>query len=262
MALNPSRILRRLQRNIVCHLTLRSRWCSSLLRPAAPIRLRNYPCASSPACRLIVFLPGIGDILEDYEFYGFIDAIRRCRISADMIAADMHFGYYLRRTAIERLREDVIVPAQRKGYGEIDLVGISLGGFGALYYAMHHPGEIARLFLLAPYLGEQPVVREICTAGGVKKWQPANVADADYERKLWLWLKSYDRQSPTFPSLYLGYGLQDKFASANQLLADRLPGAHVHRIPGKHDWPTWIRLWHAILAQIEPSSAAAGPRSA
>ena len=80
----------------------------------------------------------------------------------------MHFGYYLRRTAIERLREDVIVPAQRKGYGEIDLVGISLGGFGALYYAMHHPGEIARLFLLAPYLGEQPVVREICTAGGVK----------------------------------------------------------------------------------------------
>src|SRR5438067_1785770 len=165
MALNPSRIFRRLQRNIVCHLTLRSRWCSSLLRPAAPIRLRNYPCASSPACRLIVFLPGIGDILEDYEFYGFIDAIRQCRISADMIAAD-------------------------------------------------------------------------------------------YERRLWLWLKSYDSQSPTFPRLYLGYGMQDKFASANQLLADRLPGAHVHRIPRKHDWPTWIRLWHAILAQIEPSSAA------
>ncbi len=146
-----------------------------------------------------------------------IDAVRQYGISADMIAADMHFGYYIRRTAVERLRHDTILPAQRKGYCEIDLVGISLGGFGALFYAVHHPAEIARLFLLAPYLGQQPLIREISTAGGAKKWNPLNVADSDYQRKLWLWLKRYDNQCAC-PSLYLGYGLQHKFASANQLL--------------------------------------------
>src|SRR5712672_3477612 len=54
---------------------------------------------------------------------------------ADIVVADLHFGYYLRQTAIERLREDVILPARTRGYQCISLVGISLGGFGALYYA-------------------------------------------------------------------------------------------------------------------------------
>ena len=197
----------------------------------------------------MVFLPGIGDVLEDYEFHGFVEAVRQNGVPADMIVADMHFGYYVRQTAVERLRQDVIVPAQDRGYREIDLIGISLGGFGALIYAMHYPRELARLFLLAPYLGERLLVEEMAQAGGAKKWRPKVAAD-DYQRRLWLWLKDYAVGSRDFPALYLGYGLQDKFAAANRLLAELLPPPHRCTIPGKHDWTTWSRLWNLMLARI------------
>jgi hypothetical protein len=39
-------------------------------------------------------------------------------VSADMIVADMHFGYYVQRTMVERLRSDLIVPAW-SGYSDI-----------------------------------------------------------------------------------------------------------------------------------------------
>jgi pimeloyl-ACP methyl ester carboxylesterase len=125
---------------------------------------------------LLVFLPGLGDVVDDYEIYGFIDAVRGRGIIADMAVADMHLGYYLKRTAAERLRQDVILPAQQCGYQEIDLIGISLGGLGALYYSLHCPNDIAQVFLLAPYLGERRLIDNIYRAGGLMKWQPADVA--------------------------------------------------------------------------------------
>jgi pimeloyl-ACP methyl ester carboxylesterase len=233
----------------MCRLALKSRWCASLLRSPAPIRLQSYQHHPSPADHLMVFLPGIGDILEDYEFYGFIEAARRYGVSADMIVADMHFGYYLRRTMVERLDQDVIMPARKNGYRQIDLVGISLGGFGALYYAMHRPGEIARIFLLAPYLGDEDIVAELARAGSPKKWMPEPGGENDYQRKLWRWLRTYTTGNSNFPTLYLGYGLMDRFAPANQLLAQLIPQTQVRTTPGKHDWSTWMRLWNLLLPE-------------
>ena len=239
----------------MCRLALKSRWCASLLGAPSPIRLQSYQHGPSPADRLMVFLPGMGDILEDYEFYGFIDAARRCGVASDMVVADMHFGYYLRRTLVERLEQDVIVPARQNGYRQIDLVGISLGGFGALYYAMHRHRNVARLFLLAPYLGDENIIAELTRAGGAKKWTPEPIAENDYQRELWQWLKTYTNGNANFPTLYLGYGLLDKFAPANQLLAQIIPQTQVRTIAGKHDWPTWIRLWNLLLPEAVDGSA-------
>ena len=247
-------VLRRIKRNLLCGLARKSPLASKLLRAPIPIRLQTYDCGDSPS-RLIVFLPGIGDVLEDYEFYGFIDAVRGRGIAADMIIADMHFGYYVSQTALHRLREDVILPAQRRGYKQIDLVGISLGGFGALFYATHYPTEIAQVFLLAPYLGDLDVVGELSAAGGVKHWRSDDISANDYPRQLWRRLKGYYTHSRAFPDLYLGYGLQDKFATANRLLADLLPSSHVHTIPGKHDWPTWMRLWNSLLTEASENNS-------
>jgi hypothetical protein len=88
--------------------------------------------------------------MEDYELNGFIEAVRRNEPPIDMIVADMHFGYYLTRTVVERLHGDIVLPARESGYEHISIAGISLGRFGALHYAMHHPTDIAQLFLLAP----------------------------------------------------------------------------------------------------------------
>ena len=196
----------------------------------------------------MIFLPGLGDILEDYEFYGFIEAVRQSGLSADMLVADLHFGYYLRRTVIERLRNDILLPARRNGYEEIDLVGISLGGLGSLHYAIEHPAEIRRLFLLAPYVGDQRIVREIVAAGGVRRWHAGEVTELDYQRKLWRWLKSYGSKS-TLPELYLGYGEQDKFAPGNRLLGEVLAEGHVCTVRGRHNWLTWSRLWKILLSR-------------
>jgi hypothetical protein len=197
--------LRRLKRRLISPLTRRWKIFSALLRAHAPVRLKHYRSDDS-ARELLIFLPGIGDVLEDYESRGFIDAAHKSGVALDITVADMHFGYYVTRTAVERLRDDIILPAQADGYSRISLAGISLGGFGALYYAINHPD--------------------------------------DEPRQLWCWLKrrADNGGGLKLPDFYLAYGLQDAFAAGNKLLGDLLPAGHVYTIHGKHNWTTWISL--------------------
>lgn len=165
----------------------------------------------------------------------------------DIMVADLHFGYYLTRTAVERLRDDIVLPARKLGYKQITLAGISLGGFGALYYAMHHPEDISLIFLLAPYLGDPSIIGEIAKPGGAKIWDTEKAAERDYQRKLWQWLKHYDRGKIGWPALYLGYGRQDVFAAAHERLAELLPKERIYVVDGRHDWHSWKMLWNKFL---------------
>ena len=206
--------LTKLRRNLVTALALRFPASIACLPAPAPLNVREYKTADYPSDELIIFVPGIGDVLEDYEANGFIEAVLQSRAPADMIVVDAHFGYYLRRTVVERLRQDVIKPARAgDGYKKIWIVGISLGGFGALRYASEYPGDVDALVLLAPYLGYAPIIGEIATAGGVRQWQPSREgAGADHERALWLWLQRCVTSELGLPPIYLGYGEDDKFA--------------------------------------------------
>ena len=129
-------LLRKLRRNLVSTFALHFLRAIAFLPAHAPLDVREYKSADKPSEELFIFLPGIGDVLEDYETNGFIEAVLQSGAPADMIVVDAHFGYYLRQIVIERLRADVIAPARvTGGYKEIWLAGISLGGFGALLYA-------------------------------------------------------------------------------------------------------------------------------
>jgi pimeloyl-ACP methyl ester carboxylesterase len=195
----------------------------------------------------MILLPGIGDVAEDYESHGFVDAVLRSEAPADLAAVDVHVGYYARRTVLERLRKDVIAPAREAGYEKIWLVGISLGGLGASLYAAEHAADLQGLVLLAPFLGDPRIVREIAGAGGLGAWQPDERTEGDYQRRLWQWAKRYSKGSEKLPALFLGYGEGDPFAPANRLLAQALPVECVLTVPGGHDWRTWHRLWRAFL---------------
>ena len=128
------------------------------------------------------------------------------------------------------------------------MVGISLGGFGALLYAREHPGDIHGLVLLAPFLGHARSIARIGAAGDLRQWQPANApADTEHEQVLWIWLREYAASTQTRPEIYLGYGENDKFAAANRLLATVLPRERVFTTAGAHDWRTWRRLWQMFL---------------
>ena len=242
-------LLRKLRRNLVSTFALHFPRAIAFLPAHAPLDVREYKSADKPSEELFIFLPGIGDVLEDYETNGFIEAVLKSGAPADMIVVDAHFGYYLRLIVIERLRTDVIGPARATGgYKKIWLAGISLGGFGALLYASEHPRDVDALVLLAPFLGHPPTIARIAAAGDVRQWQPANApAEMEHEQKLWLWLQAYADSPQASPAIYLGYGESDQFASANRLLAQVLPRERVFTAAGGHDWRTWRRLWEMFI---------------
>ena len=201
-------------------------------------------CTPAPAT-LYVFLPGRYDAPQDLITNGFVRAINERHLNADIAIPDLGFGYYLARTAVDRLHQDVIMPARVKGYRNIRLVGISVGGLGALLYAQEHPGLVDELVLLAPYLGESKIHQEIARAGGLGRWDPGQWTAEDYERTTWAWLKN--RQEDVKPGITLGYGVNDGFATSNRLLAAVLPENRVNSTAGGHDWAPWLRLWETIL---------------
>jgi pimeloyl-ACP methyl ester carboxylesterase len=199
---------------------------------------------------LIVFLPGIWDRPEVFAREGLVATARAHGVTADMIGADAHIGYYTERTFLPRFREDVILPARQRGYREIWLVGVSLGGFGAIWYDLEHPGELAGIVALAPYLGEPDMVDEVFTAGGLIAWQPVTAEADDPQRQIWRNLKRYARGEQTRDRIFLGYGRDDKFALPDGMLAAVLPSEQVITGDGGHDWDTWRTLWDRILLRL------------
>ncbi|HYQ90986.1 MAG TPA: alpha/beta hydrolase-fold protein, partial [Candidatus Competibacteraceae bacterium] len=189
----------------------------------------------------------ISDIVEDFEINGFIKTVFRHPLPADLIVVDAHVGYYAHGTVLKRLHEDILRPARAHGYKKRWLVGISMGGLGALLYAREYPGDIDGVLVLAPYLGEASLIAEIEAAGDVKNWNHTGRHAAAVLPQLWCWLQGYNPNSGRFPTIYLGFGDRDPFAPANQRLAELLPANHVFVTAGGHDWVTWQRLWEAFL---------------
>jgi pimeloyl-ACP methyl ester carboxylesterase len=220
--------------------------CATKLPVKTPIEILHFSANESTRPTLIVFLPGIGDKPETFNEEGFVSAVRERNIDADMIAVRAHFGYYQERKVIERLHQDVILPAKARGYRNIWLVGISLGGWGSVLYAQQHQQYINGALLLAPFLGERQVFEEIRAAGGLDPWRPAAVHPEDDQRLGLAWLTDF-KQSQAPLQLFLGYGKSDRFAQPNALIAARLPPSQVMVIPGGHDWRTWLKLWHSFL---------------
>jgi len=238
--------LTRLKRGTIAGLAMLSSRFDPILKTNAPLSRIEYP-GDEESNTLVVFLPGIGDLAEDFERRGFIAEMRRHGISADAVAIDAHYGYYASRAIHERITQDVIASARDVGYEQIWLAGVSLGGFGAASYAARHASDLAGLLLFAPYLGGAGLVREIAAAGGARNWQPGSVNDDDIQRNLWAWFKQSLGDAGAGLPVYLGYGERDMFESANALLAELLPDSHVHAIPGGHDWQTWKKLWQLHL---------------
>lgn len=229
---------------------------------SVPIRTvsdRAPRTADCPTDTLAILLPGAYDAPEDFLREGFVTAVRERQLPLDLQLVDAHLGYYGDRSVIERLRRDVVLPARQAGYRRIWLVGISLGGFGALAYAMDHGSDIEGLFLLAPYLGTRGVQKEIDASGGLLRWQPGAAATDEDERRLWLWLAQRAKnQGAAQPPIWMSYGRDDRFAPAHRLLATALPAAHSRELPGGHDWTAWRALWDAFLDRGVITATATG----
>lgn len=221
--------------------------CHQLYSTKSPMEVITYGDNVHLNQDLIIFLPGITDDAEDFRTHGFVSAVQQRQLAVDMLAVSSITGYFFNNSLVERLESDVILPAKRRGYKRIWLVGISLGGLAALVYSNNRPQDIAGMLVLAPFLGKPELIEELSNAGGLKTWRPSLNKQNDRMRNLWLWLKDYLRGDSDRPLLYIGYGDKDKFAKANALLADILPKQQIFVINGRHNWATWKRLWHNVL---------------
>jgi len=232
--------------------------CALVFRAPTPMPQVARSVGTDARC-LVVFLPGFGDGEGVFEEHGFVDALAERRLAVDTITAGATFGYYTRRTMVERLETDVLEPAwKRKAYAETWLVGVSMGGMGALLVARDDP-RITGMLLLAPYLGDKEVLAEIERAGGLARWDPPPPSKDDWQRALWFWLRSVTARPADRP-LYLGAGATDHLGRGHRLLGGALDSQHIYGTSGGHDWGPWRRLWGDFLDHSEFVQRCSPPR--
>lgn len=196
---------------------------------------------------LIVLLHGKGGKTSDFEKAGFIQAIRDKGLLVDMIAVNGHLGYYFKRTLIERLRVDIIKPAIDRGYKHIWLVGVSVGGLGAILYSMNYPEEIDGILLLAPFMGNSGSIELIVKSGGISSWEPDTARIKKWQKELWNYIKEVTARSDEKPLIYLAYGTDDEYGPTSKVLEEVVPPERVFKSKGGHNWHAWIALWKDFI---------------
>lgn len=215
----------------------------------APLSILSYSAvAGERQPRLLIFLRGRGGSHSDYETHGFVDDIRQRGLPYDMKAPNLHMGYYIGRSLVDRLKADIIDPARAAGYEEIWLVGASLGGLGALLYDKFQSDDIDGIYLIAPFLGERDIIATIMAAGGLSTWEPGSYdPNEDWQVMLWDWIKNRSDANWQGAPLYLGYGSGDMFKKAHALLSANLPAERVFTTAGGHTPKVMRRVWLQFL---------------
>jgi hypothetical protein len=205
--------------------------------------------------RLVVVLPGRADDLHDLQESAIAQAVQSAWPDADVVLTGLALGYYLQGRAAQRLHDEVVVPARRRGYAQVWLVGASLGGMGAVLYDRSYPDRVDGIVLLAPYLGNSRLLSEIRAAGGVSAWHaPAGgegISLSNFQQELWRHLQSWSHRPAATRKIWLVYGSRDPLREAMPLLAPLLPPGHVLLREGGHDWHVWSPATREVLLRID-----------
>lgn len=204
---------------------------------------------------LVVVLPGRGDDLDGLRRSGIAEAIQRAWPQAEVELAAVTMAYYFEGRMPQRLHAEVIEPARRRGYAGIWLAGASMGGMGTLLYERQYPGQLDGLVLLAPYLGDRRLIREI-GASGLADWQPgprpAAIDAGTYQREVWRDIQAWPGSGRS-SRVWLAYGEDDRLARAMPALAPALVADQVLVRPGGHAWVVWSPAAGEVFARIRAS---------
>lgn len=196
---------------------------------------------------LLVMLPGVGIEAPEFAENGMVKAVQAHGWAVDVVAVRPDLELYLDGEIATVLHRHVVEPALAQGYTRIWLLGISLGGMGALLYASTHAALVEGLVLLAPFLGTRGTMAELAKAGGLAAWSPAGSIATDHEQRMLKWLQGFLLRQPERPALYLGYGCDDRFAPGHRILAEAMRQDDVVTEAGGHDWDSWLKLWRRVL---------------
>lgn len=192
---------------------------------------------------LVVLFPTIGGKGSHYATQGFLDEVWERGFEASMEVLDVKPSLYLGSRIVEFVKTEVIEPAKAEGFREIYLVGISLGGHGALLYATTYPEDVDGIVVLAPFISGDLVSEAIDEAGGLDTWEDCPFLAWTYGCNLWKSLQVYVSDSENQKKVVLGFGTEDRFFEQCQVLAGALLPEQVFTLPGGHDWVTWKKLF-------------------
>ncbi|MDJ0905738.1 MAG: alpha/beta fold hydrolase [Woeseiaceae bacterium] len=221
--------------------------CFGMAPTQVPIPAIQTTTTESRNHTLVVMLPGRGDRADVFIREGFEQA--GLEHGFDTVAVDAHLGYYMRRSLLERLHEDVVAPAREAGYENIWLLGISMGGLGTLLYASEYPDEVDGVVLLAPFLGDRSAIETIVASGPLEQWDGQGEGLKDYEVRIWSYIRDARTGGGSVP-MVLGYGLSDGMAEGYEKLRDYMQPSSVYTLEGGHKWTTWRPLWDQIAADL------------
>jgi len=218
----------------------------------------QYTKYVGPNRTLVLLLPTIAGNGAHFEEHGFIEAVRERGFEVDMKILDIRPVLYLNDRIVGLIQTELVEPAKVSGYQKIILVGISLGGHGALLYTVSSPRDVDGVVVLAPFLGGFFIDKAIEEAGGLHRWQECPAFEWPYACEMWHLLKTHLSHPENRQRIIVGYGTQDGFAERNQLLADQLPPGNVFTVDGGHDWMTWKLLWTRVLDYFHVSCGEPG----
>jgi len=252
------RAISRITSSAACTLLLVA--CSIPRKPEIPMDARFYQAGKTQSQELVVFLPGRGDTPIAFEKADFPEILAASSTPMDAVAVDAHLGYYISGLLAERVYQDILLPYRNRGYRKFFLVGTSLGGYGALWVNHEHEALISGLILIAPYLGDHSVVKQVDEAGGMDLWRIALDHEPSKDEFPWVWLdKLRAAGNGSIESVILGFGVKDKFRPAAEIAAKAILEPFVFRVAGAHNWKAWTEVWRTILSSSAWSSLV-GPR--
>ncbi|MBT8045311.1 MAG: alpha/beta hydrolase [Verrucomicrobiae bacterium] len=218
-----------------------------------PLRVLKYPAPRSeetPQAKssdtLIVLLHGRMGAPEDFEKHQWISRLRAKYPDADMVAPDVHLGYYRGRTITKRLHHDIILPAKQRGVKRIYLSGISMGSLGSLLYESEHPGNVDGFLLVAPFLGYGAIEKDLKQAGSLKKWsQQLENEPEKWQPKFWRWLAEHS--SELADRVHIGYAKDDGYVVGQQFFASLMHEPNVIIVEGKHRFNAFTAILDRFL---------------
>ncbi|MBX3724685.1 MAG: alpha/beta hydrolase [Xanthomonadales bacterium] len=238
--------------------------CGNLGDRRQPIPTLSKPAvAASARTPLVIVLPGRRDNVAVLSGRGVADAIQAAWPQAEVVLTSATLDYYLDGGLARRIHEQVVLPALAGGDRPFYLVGASMGGLGVLLYDQAYPGVADGLVLLAPFLGNARLLREIESAGGIAAWQPGPSPQAvdrgNFQRELWRHLQTWP-VSGRGDSVWLAWGDRDRLRRAVPVIAPLLPPEQMLERAGGHAWTVWTPAAAEIFTRIAAHTGADAKR--
>lgn len=218
----------------------------------------------------IYLLHGGGGGFRDWSNYS--DVARFAEQRLILIMPEGHDSYYTNSATRPQDRyedyiaSDLISDVESKfpvaaGRQNRAIVGVSMGGFGAVKLALHHP----ELFVFAA--GLSPAVDVPTRPFSVKRplqWRHHRSIfgpqDGQVQRDNDPFVLVRSADPAKVPYLFLSCGEQEGLLPANRkfafLLQQRHVGYEFHAVPGGHDWNQWneqlASCFQSLLAHLNP----------